>query len=57
MTYVGWIPEMAGEQSLLFRRCANLMTHVEAYRLTIPWGLEHMESVLDLVEADLLTTH
>jgi hypothetical protein len=55
MTYVGWIPEIAGQQALLFRRCANLIKNVEAFELTAPWGLEHLESVLDLVEGSLLS--
>jgi hypothetical protein len=55
MTYVGWIAEMAGQQALLFRRCANLIKNVEAFELTAPWGLEHLESVLDLIEDRFLS--
>ena len=54
MTYVGYVPSLAGGQSTLFKLCACVLQHTQAWRLTMPWGLDRMDSVLDLLEKELL---
>jgi hypothetical protein len=53
MTYVGYVPALAGQQSALFQQCAHVFRHAQAWRLTVPWGLDRMDSVLDLLERDI----
>jgi hypothetical protein len=50
MTYVGYVPTLAGRQSTLFKQCAQVFQHARAWRLTVPWDLDRMESVLDLLQ-------
>ncbi len=50
LTYAGYVPTLAGQKSRIFRQCAQVFQHSQAWRLTVPWGLDHMESVLDLLE-------
>ena len=56
MTYVGYVPALAGQQSTIFRQCARVFQHAHAWRLTVPWGLDRMDSVLDLLERDIFNT-
>jgi hypothetical protein len=53
MTYVGYVPALAGQQSTIFQLCARVFQHAHAWRLTVPWGLDRMDSVLDLLELDI----
>jgi hypothetical protein len=53
MTYVSYVPELSGQQSRVFEQCARVFQHAQAWRLTIPWGLDRMEAVLDLVTSIL----
>jgi len=55
MVYVSYVPALAGQQSRVFEQCAKVFQHARAYRLTVPWGLDRMESVLDLLERDVLS--
>lgn len=50
MTYVGYVPSLAGRQSTLFKQCAQVFQHARAWRLIVPWNLDRMDSVLDLLE-------
>jgi hypothetical protein len=54
MTYVGYVPALAGQQPRIFQQCARVLQNAQAWRLTVPWGLERMNSVLDLVEKEIL---
>jgi hypothetical protein len=56
LTYLGYITELTGSHARVFRQCAEALAGARAYRLTAPWGLERMEDVLDLLEAELLKT-
>lgn len=56
MVYVSYVPALAGQQSRVFEQCAKVFQHARAYRLTVPWGLDRMESVLDLLERDVLAS-
>jgi energy-coupling factor transporter ATP-binding protein EcfA2 len=53
MTYAGYVPSLAGQQSRVFQQCASVFQHAQAWRLIVPWGLDRMESVLDLLEKDI----
>jgi ABC transporter len=50
LTYAGYVPALAGHKSRVFQQCAHVMRQATAWRLTVPWGLDRMESVLDLLE-------
>jgi hypothetical protein len=57
MTYVGYVPAHAGQQSSIFRQCANVFQHAQAWRLTVPWDLARLDSVLDLLETEFFQSH
>lgn len=52
MTYVGYVPAHAGQQSTLFQQCAQVFRHAQAWRLTLPWDLARIDSVLDLLQRE-----
>ncbi len=54
MTYAGYVPALAGQQSRVFQQCAQVLQHAQAWRLTVPWDLDRMDSVLDLLESNIL---
>ena len=54
MTYAGYVPALAGQQSRIFQQCAQVFQHAQAWRLTVPWGLDRMDLVLDLLESNFL---
>jgi hypothetical protein len=56
LTYVGYITELTGSHAPAFRQCAQALQGAKAWRMTVPWGFEQMDKVLDLVEAELLGT-
>ena len=53
MTYAGYVPTLGGQKSRLFQQCAGVFRHTQALRLELPWGLDRLESVLDLLESDI----
>jgi hypothetical protein len=53
MTYAPYIPALSGQDARAFRQCARVFRHAQAYRLIIPWGLDRIDQVLDLLERDL----
>jgi hypothetical protein len=55
MTYAGYVPALAGQKSRIFQQCAQVFQRSQAWRLTVPWGLDRIESVLDLLERDIFT--
>jgi hypothetical protein len=56
MTYAGYVPALAGQQSRVFRQCAQVFQHAQAWRLNVPWGLDRMDSVLDLIESNIFNS-
>jgi hypothetical protein len=52
MTYVGYVPAHAGQQSSIFKQCAQVFQDAQAWRLTVPWDLDRMDSVLDLLDRE-----
>jgi hypothetical protein len=53
LTYAGYVPVLAGQKSRVFQQCARIMQQAKAWRLTVPWGLDRMESVLDLLDREI----
>jgi hypothetical protein len=53
LTYAGYVPELAGQKSRVFRQCGRVLQHAKAWRLTVPWGLDRMEAVLDLLDTEI----
>ena len=53
MTYVSYVPMLSGQQSRVFEQCARVFKDAQAWRLTIPWSLDRLESVLDLIEREI----
>jgi hypothetical protein len=53
-TYVAYVPTLMGQQARIFRQCARIFQHAEAFRLTVPWSLDRIDDVLDLLERELL---
>jgi hypothetical protein len=53
MTYVNYVPILAGQQPRVFAQCASVLKHAKAWRLTMPWGLERMEFTLDLLDREI----
>jgi hypothetical protein len=53
LTYAGYVPALAGQKSRVFQQCAHVMQQAKAWRLTVPWGLDRMESVLDLLQREI----
>ena len=54
LTYLGYITELTGTHARVFRQCARAMAEAKGYRLTVPWGFEAMDGVLELLERELL---
>lgn len=52
--YAVYIPALTGQQPRLFRECAGILRHAQAYRLRRPWVLDQTDQVLDLLERELL---
>jgi hypothetical protein len=53
LTYAGYVPALAGQKYRVFQQCAHIMQQAKAWRLTVPWGLDRMESVLDLLDREI----
>jgi hypothetical protein len=53
LTYAGYVPALAGQKSRVFQQCARVMQQAKAWRLTVPWGLGRMDSVLDLLQREI----
>lgn len=53
LTYAGYVPALGGQKSRIFQQCARVLQKAKAWRLTVPWGLDRMEAVLDLLESDI----
>jgi hypothetical protein len=53
-TYLIYVAKLAGQQVRLFRDGARVFQHAQAWRLTVPWGLDRLDSVVDLLEKEIL---
>jgi hypothetical protein len=53
LTYAGYVPALAGQKSRIFQQCAHVMQRAKAWQLTVPWDLDRMESVLDLLQREI----
>jgi hypothetical protein len=54
LTYAGYVPESSGHKGRLFQQCAHALQGAQAFRLTVPWSLDHIDATLDLLEATIL---
>jgi hypothetical protein len=54
MTYLNYVNQLTHAEPELFLRCARILSTARGYRLTIPWNLDQMDSVIDLIESRLL---
>jgi hypothetical protein len=54
LTYLGYITELTGSHARSFRQCAQALRGSRAWRMTVPWGFEQMDNVLEAVEAKIL---
>jgi hypothetical protein len=50
LTYAGYVPSLGGQKSRVFRQCARVLQQARAWRLTVPWSLDRMDAVLDLLD-------
>jgi len=55
LTYAGYVPELSGQKSRVFRQCGRVLQQAKAWRLTVPWGLDRMEAVLDLLDTRIFS--
>ena len=55
MTYLAYVVELTHGEAKLFQRCARVASEGKGYRLVVPWGLEHMDDVLNLLERELFS--
>lgn len=53
-TYVSYVPMLMGHQARVFRQCARVFQYAEAFRLRVPWSLQRIDEVLDLLDRELL---
>ena len=53
--YVGYITELTGSYARVFHQCSQILHGARAYRLIVPWGLDRMDEVLDLLEDEILS--
>jgi hypothetical protein len=53
MTYAPYVLALTGQDARAFRQCARVFQHAQAYRLTVPWDLNRIDSVLDLLEREV----
>ncbi len=53
-TYVGFLPNLKGGFGRLFTQCAAALQDAQCYRLTVPWGWDHVGKTVELIERRLL---
>ncbi len=53
LVHHAYVLEATGQREETFRRCSRVLSQASAHRLIRPWGLEHLESTVDLVDAVL----
>jgi hypothetical protein len=50
LTHHSYLLEATGQREENFRRCGRVLSQATAYRLLRPWGLEYLESTVDVLE-------
>ena len=54
LTHQAYVLEATGQLQETFLRCGRVLSQARAYRLTRPWGLDHLPSTADAVEKFML---
>jgi hypothetical protein len=54
LTHQAYLLEATGQRQENFLRCGRVLSQARAFRLTRPWGLDHLQSTVDAVEKFLL---
>jgi hypothetical protein len=54
LTHQAYVLEATGQLQESFLRCGRVLSQARAYRLIRPWGLDHLQSTVDVVEKFLL---
>jgi hypothetical protein len=54
LTHQAYVLQATGQLEQSFLRCSRVSSQASAYRLIRPWGLEHLEASVDVVEKFLL---
>ena len=55
LTHQAYVLQATGQQEENFIRCSRIASQVKAFRLSRPWGLEHLEPTVDAIEKMLRT--
>ncbi|HEV2273859.1 MAG TPA: hypothetical protein VGR96_06815 [Acidobacteriaceae bacterium] len=51
LTHHAFLLEAMGRREQNFVACGRVLSQAQAFQLTRPWGLEHMEATIDLLES------
>ena len=54
LTHQAYLLEATGQREASFLRCGRVLSQAKAYRLRRPWGLEHLDSTMDVLQRFLL---
>jgi hypothetical protein len=54
LTHHAFLLEATGQREENFLRCSRVLSQTVAYRLFRPWGLQHLDSILDALERQVL---
>ena len=52
-TYLAYVVELTNGHAKLFQQCAHALADARGFRLVVPWGLENMDDVLNLLDQRL----
>jgi hypothetical protein len=50
LVHHAWLLEATGQREQTFLRCSRILSQATANRLIRPWGLDHLNSTLDLIQ-------
>lgn len=51
LVHHAWLLEATGQREQTFLRCSRVLSQATAHRLIRPWGLDHLDSTLDLIQS------
>lgn len=51
LVHHAWLLEATGQREETFLRCSRILSQATAHRLIRPWGLNHLESTVNLLES------
>ena len=54
LTHQAYVLEATGQRQENFARCGRVLSQARAYRLIRPWGLDHLQPTVDILEKFLL---